>query len=203
MSEVYVLVTAAASPVTVAEAKNYMRLPASGFIVDDEVIQFLIDAATQYGEDYTGRAFRVRSWRLLLDALSNPIVLNRDPVSEATTAATVSQIIDGSFVEIESDAYPDSTFYLVKGVQTSSIYLTDGDAWPTDADTRQQAYKVEFSEVAYTENSGAIESAIMRHVAHMYENRGDCDCGSASVARDTAKDSGVTTLYDTFRIARV
>lgn len=200
MSAVYSLVTVAAAPVTVAEAKVYMRLPSS-FTTDDTMIQFLIDAATAYGEDYTGRAFRARDWLLLLDALTNPIVLDKDPVDAATVE--VFQIISGSFVEIEVGAYPDSTFYTVKRTQCSETFLTDGDSWPTDADTREQAYKVEFSEIVYNQNPGAIETGVMRHTAYMYENRGDCDCGSASVARDTGKESGVTTLYDTFRISRV
>ena len=41
---------------------------------------------------------------------------------------------------------------------------------------------------------------ILRHVAYLYENRGDCDPSSAA---SSAKLSGATFLYDPFRVARI
>ena len=70
MTQFYELISEAASPVDLATMKSYMKVTSTS---DDVLIQQLIDSATQWGENYTGRDFRVKSWRVFLDGFNSVI----------------------------------------------------------------------------------------------------------------------------------
>jgi len=57
----------AQEPVTLADAKNHLRIDAD-ITQDDALIQMLITAARIYGETLTGRSFITQQWRMVLDA---------------------------------------------------------------------------------------------------------------------------------------
>ncbi len=183
---VYEFVSKEASPVNPATMKTYMKVTTAA---DDTVIQAMIDAATEWGEKYTGRDFRKKVWLLLLDCFTDRIELRRDPVN---TVTTVEHLVSASFVTVDAAVY-----YLKKLTQSSEILLNVDQSWPTDTDEREQAIKITFETKGYRCQDSII-SAIERHVAFWYRNRGDCsDCGKA------AEGSGVTSIYDQFRISRV
>ena len=148
----------------------------------------MIDSATEYGESYTGRAFRVQTWTLLIDSFANRIVLNRNPID---TITTVKYILSGTLTTIASTVY-----YLKKGVQCAEVLLREDQDWPTDLDEIEHGIEVIFTTVAYR-NISQIKDALYRHIAYLYANRGDCDTKSAG------KASGADAIYDQFRIARV
>ena len=54
-------------PISVAEAKNHLRLD-SDLVDDDALINILISSARRYGEMLTGRSWITQKWRLQLDA---------------------------------------------------------------------------------------------------------------------------------------
>jgi uncharacterized phiE125 gp8 family phage protein len=190
MVQVYELVSQAASPVTLADMRLYLKIP-TAMTADDALIQILIDAATEYGEKYTGRDFRVKSHKLLIDKFAARICLRRSPVNSITT---VQYLVSSVLTTIASTVY-----YLKKGPQFSEILLQDGQAWPTDIDEREQAIEIEFATVAA--NCGnAIKTAIHKWVAFAYVNRGDCDCQDETTI---GKQSGADFIYGQFRIARV
>lgn len=183
---VYQRISAEASPVTLAVMKDYLKKTATA---DDALIQSMIDAATEFGEKYTGRDFRAITWDLLLDRFTDRIELRRDPVA---SVATVKRLVSGTLVSVAS-----TVFYLKKLVQSSEILLNEDQEWPDDADDREQVIEIRFVTKGYQCQESIIE-AIQRHVAFWYRNRGDCPgVGSA------AKLSGVTIIYDQFRISRV
>lgn len=186
MTAVYQLLTKAASPIKLAETKSYLKIKNSS---DDTVIKDLITAATIWGENYVGRDFRVKTWKLLLDAFADRITLRRDPVASITT---VKYLVSDVLTTVTS-----STYYLKKLVTCSEIILADSQSWPTDIDDREQAIEIEFATSAYFQQE-EIKRAVIRHVAFMYENRGDCDD-----LEDGAKKSGVTDIYDQFRVERI
>jgi len=188
-SEVYVFVSQVASPVLLADMKSYLKVSNT---IDDILIQVMIDASTKWGEKYTGRDFRAITWNLLMDCFpaNDRILLKRDPVN---TITSVKHLVS----DVETTV-PSTDYYLKKNTQNSEILLFEDKSWPTDTDNREQAITVEFVTKAF--NCGDnIESAIKRHVAHWYYNRGDCgdDCESA------AQLSGVKSIYGQFRITRV
>lgn len=103
------IVTAAAEePITLAEAKNFLRVDHSD---DDDLINALITASRQMCEQYTRRIlvsttideyfdkFPHNSW----DNLSNLIYLSRGPVASITSVKYVDEI--GSEVTLTSDQY--------------------------------------------------------------------------------------------------
>lgn len=92
------IVTAAASePITLAEAKNFLRVDTSD---DDDLINVLITAARQLCEEYTRRIlvtstideyfdqFPKNKW----NGLSNVIYLSRGPVASVTSVKYVDEI---------------------------------------------------------------------------------------------------------------
>lgn len=188
MSAVYELVSAAAAPVVLADMKTYMSIT---FSTHDDLIQELIDSATEYGEKYTTRDFRVKSWRVLLDEFEDRICLRRSPVDSITT---VKHLVSDVLTLV-----PNTVYYLKKSTQFSEILLQDGQTWPTDTDLREQAIEIVFATVAY--NCGnSISIAIKRWVSFAYANRGDCDCQDPSTI---GKLSGADSIYNQFRIERI
>jgi len=68
------LVAPSVEPVTLAEAKNHLRVDAD-LTADDALITMLIAAARAYAETYTGRSFITQQWRLVLDSFPGPSLL--------------------------------------------------------------------------------------------------------------------------------
>lgn len=186
MSDLYVLKTPGTVPVPLAEMKAYMKVTSSS---DDDLITSMLSLATTWGENYTGREFRANTWTLLKDAFEDRICIRRSPVD---TITSVKHLVSASLVTVA-----DSVYYLKDSTQFSEILLNEDQVWPTDTDNREQVIEIEFVTKAYRDID-AIKTAIKRHVAFWYQNRGDCaDCDAA------AKGSGVDLIYDQFRISRV
>jgi len=191
----YEQLTAGPAPVTLADMKCYLKVTGT---TDDALIQSVIDAATEFGERYTSRDFRVKTWRLLLDCFTDRIVLKRSLIA---VVDSIEYLKDDVFTAV---AVADT--YLKTQRQESVLLLLSGESYPTDVDDREQAIKIEFTTEAF-ECQDSIKAAIRRHVAFVYENRGDCmdssgsgDCGCGA---DTAAQSGALAIYDQFRISRV
>lgn len=193
MTDVYELVTPGTVPVLLAEMKTYMKVTSSS---DDALITSMLSAATTWGENYTGREFRANIWKLLKDVFQDRIRLARAPIASVTS---VEHLVSAALVPVAS-----SVFYLKKSHQFSEILLNEDQVWPTDTDDREQVVEIVFLTESYRDTD-AIKEAIKRHVAFWYKNRGDCGgSGSAGCScGDAAKGSGVTMIYDQFRIDRV
>lgn len=183
---VYQQVSVEASPVSLTVMKRYLKITTTA---DDELIQSMIDAATEWGEKYTGRDFRAITWDLLLDRFTDRIELRRDPVD---TITSVKHLVSGSLVTV-----PAATYYLKKLVQSSEILLNEDQEWPTDTDNREQVIEIQFVTKGFRCQESIID-AIERHVAFWYRNRGDCPD-----VKGSAEKAGVTVIYNQFRISRV
>lgn len=186
MSDLYVLKTAGTVPVSLDDMKAYMKVTSSS---DDALITSMLAAATTWGENYTGREFRANTWTLLTDEFVDRMCVQRAPVASITSIKhLVADVLD---------TVATSVYYLKKNLQYAEVLLKEDQSWPTDTDDREQAIEIEFVTETYRDID-AVATAIKNHVAHWYSNRGDCaDCASA------AKGSGVTLIYDQFRIDRV
>lgn len=87
------LITAPASPVlTLTEAKAHLRVVTSD---DDTIITDYVAAATNYAEEFTGRAFIDQTWDLYLDAFP-------------TTGELQIKIPKPPLIEVLSVSYDDS-----------------------------------------------------------------------------------------------
>lgn len=192
MTAFYDLTSAGSDPVSLADMKTYLKVPGSA---DDTLITALITVATEYGEKYTGREFRANTWKLLLDAFSTRIVLNRMPVDSITSVKYLKATVLTAVV--------DSTYYLKELVSCAQILLNVDKEWPTDIDEREQGVEIIFDTKKYTRSDKMIDLAIKTHVAYVYYNRGDCPSDAPGAIFATGKKSGADSLYNTFRISRV
>lgn len=183
---VYRQVSALDPPVSLAVMKGYLKITATA---DDALIQSMIDAATEWGEKYTGRDFRAVTWDLLLDRFTDRIELRRDPVA---SIVSVKHLVSGALVTVPSD-----TYYLKKLTQCSEVLLSENKAWPTDTDNREQVIEIQFVTEGYRCHKSII-GAIESHVAYWYRNRGDCPDVTLAAER-----ASVTIIYNQFRISRV
>lgn len=120
------LVDATVEPLTVAEAKQYLRLETDA---DDSLIQDLISAARMVCEGLCDRSFVTTTWRLTLDYL--PL---------ATIGGTIGPAVFGFSWPTGSRAFDDgsimlpmpplislqSILYLDQGGTTRSLDVSDG-----------------------------------------------------------------------------
>jgi uncharacterized phiE125 gp8 family phage protein len=183
---VYNQISADASPLLLDAMKSYLKISTT---TDDTLIQSMIDAATLWGENYTGRDFRAITYQLLLDVFTDRIELKRSPIASVTT---VEYLVDDSLVTVSADVY-----YLKQLVQSSEILLNEDQEWPTDGDDREQIIDITFVTEGYFQQDLIID-ALKRIVAFWYRNRGDC-----RDSREAATQTGATIMLDQFRISRV
>ena len=193
MSQVYVRTAEGDSPVKIDEARDHLRLHSDD---DDDLVSPIILAALDAVESYTRRDFRANTYELLLDEFTDRICLRRDVVDT----------IDGitRLVATVVTTVPTTVYYLKRGVQASEILLQDEQTWPTDVDVREQAIVVTFTTKAHGRLESA-KSAILRLVAHLYENRGDCAVitSGGTAALDVVRASGAGAILDQFRVSKV
>lgn len=182
---VYQLKTAGISPLSLADAKTYLKVSSN---LDDDLIQSLIDTATEWGQKYTGREFTNNTWLALMNCFTDRINLRRDPVDVINS---ITYLVSAVITTVATD-----THYLVKNNQTSDIVLEEGKQWPTNGDSKENSYVVDFTTKEYY-CTNEILTSLQRHVSYMYSNRGDCDTKSA------AQSSGVDLIYNQFRITRI
>ncbi len=181
----YELTTAGTSPLSLADAKSWLKVTSSA---DDALLQVLIDACTEYGQKYTAREFTDNNYTLLIDCLADRIRLTRNPID---TITSIEHLLAGVFTLI-----PSTDYYKKDLTQWVEILLEDTKSWPTNTDDKEHAIRIIFMTKAY--NCGnLIEQALKLHVAYWYSNRGDCDCESS------AQLSGADGLYSTIRIPRI
>jgi uncharacterized phiE125 gp8 family phage protein len=104
----------AAEPLTVAEAKNHLRID-SDITQDDALIGILISAARKYGEMVTGRSWITQQWRMVLDGfysndygiieLDRGIVQSVDSITYLDTSS-VSRAMDLSVLAKDFTSMP-------------------------------------------------------------------------------------------------
>lgn len=184
---VYVPVTFGSPSIDLSRAKEHLRVENAA---EDDFINHLVEVATQVGETHTRRSFRVTTWRLLLDEFSDPICIRRHPVA---SVISVKRLVSGVLTTVTSTVY-----WLKQLEQGAEIRLMPNMTWPSDQDERQQAIEVEFVTGVHPRIEVA-EAGILRVLAHLYENRGDCDL-PAPLLLDKA---GATMMFDQLRVVRV
>jgi uncharacterized phiE125 gp8 family phage protein len=164
-------------PLTIEEVKNFLRIDDSCF--NDE-IAILIDTITNKAEQITGRDLLNKTYKGFLDHFPNgcypPYYYNNSPIqiqkSKLQSITSIQYLKDNILTTFNSTKY-----YFDKKQEYSSIYLIDGESYPTDVDRRKQAVEITF--VAGYGGSPCnippdLKSAMLRHAALLFENRGDC-----------------------------
>ena len=178
-------------PVDLATIKECLKLP-SGPGPEDDYLTLLLNASTLAIENYMGRReIRANTWTVLQDCFASRIPLLRDPVASVTSVERV--------VATVLTAVTASDYVLKQSQQYSEILIAPDASWPTDQDDGEHQIKIVFVTTAHRFTDMA-RAAIKRHVAFMYENRGDCDPAGSS---DSLKASGALGLLASARIQKV
>lgn len=166
------LVAPATEPVTVAEAKAWLRIDGSD---DDASIAGLIAAARARIERATGRLMVEQTVELRLPAFSAALVLPRSPVSEIMSVKYVDEA--GELQTLDADTYIADL-----ADEAPSITPAYGLTWPS---TRVQAGAVIITAVCgygdATEVPADLKHAVSLLVADAYANREGQSVASAAV----------------------
>ena len=183
-----ITVPPAGQPVTLAEARAQLRID-SDLTSEDTLISDLISAAVMAGERKTGRLFAAQTVQYRFSTLwaSNrvpyPYVdILRAPVNSVTAASVKS---GGSDVDVLS-----SVELLASGGYPRVFYYSDAAGTVPDDETAFP-YSLTFT-AGYATIPGDIKTAILSHVAYLYENRGDV----ASVRAEGTTLSAAVTAVD-------
>jgi uncharacterized phiE125 gp8 family phage protein len=165
-------------PITLADARLHLKLDASGSPAshpDDELVRALMQAAREWCEDYTRRAFVQRTVRLNLDRFPEyigDIELWSPPVASVTGITYLDE--DGA-----SQTLATSVYTVDLDVLPPRITLKLGQAWPATADL-PQAVKVTYlagyapttSPADYRANVPAsVKAAMKLIIGDLYQNR--------------------------------
>lgn len=167
----------AAEPFTRAEAKLHLRIDTDQ-TADDELIDALLQAAREDGEDFTNRCFVWSTWELKLDEFPTggemEIVLPRPPLIRVNNITYVDA--DGATQTLGSDNYQ-----VDDRAEPAVIRPAYSKTWPQ---TRDVMGAVTVSYVAgypvseagspadYTGNVPAAAKAAMKLIlGHLYSNR--------------------------------
>lgn len=168
------LVTAPAlSPVTLTEAKSYLRVDADD---DDARIEQLIRAVTRKAEEFTRRAFLTQTWELSFDsAPPNRIEIPRPPL--------LSIVSIKSYDEAGTEAVFDlNNIWVDKRSTPGRIALKEGVEWPTELrpiDSIVIQFIAGYGTKPENVDDG-IREGILRGVATLYAAREDAIIGTVA-----------------------
>lgn len=151
------------SVITLEEAKAQARVEVDE---DDELIQSYIDAATEFAEYETGRAFLEQQWEMVLDrfprepdfCMPKPPLISIDEISYLSPAG--------------EEAVWDADNYRVIAGDEGRVLLRSGSLYPSIT-VEGSAVSIRFT-AGYGDHDripAGIRSAIRMLVAEMYENR--------------------------------
>ncbi|WP_373047183.1 head-tail connector protein [Vulgatibacter sp.] len=162
------VVNAGASPVTLQEAKDYLRVDGAD---EDSTIQRLIDSAVEYSQEYTGRQLCTATLRLVLDAFpcGRELELPRAPLRSVTSVQYYDEA--GQLQTLEAAAYHEDTVTM-----PGRLVLAAGQSWPA-TQCRPGAVRIDF-EAGHGEAAAVparIRSAILVELENGYRERGDRD----------------------------
>lgn len=146
-------------PVSLAEAKAHCRVEDAA---EDATLNGLIAAATDYVEQYTGKAIIAQTWRLTLDEFSDSILLPKNPVQSVSSFQYNDT--QGVLQTLSADDYTadlaSDPAWIVINANTQLPDLADG------------VNMVQISFIAgYTTVPPSIKHAILMLVAQWYDNR--------------------------------
>ncbi len=173
---------ATAEILSLAEVKNYLKVDDT---TDDTLIGILINTAISYAEKYMGIDLLETVWENYRDDIEQDLTLRR---AKFLSVSGIQYMHDGSYNLVDSDDYQIAGNGVYGKVERISL--------PESYDDHPEAIKIVFktgfgatgSDVPYD-----IKTALMSHIACLYENRGDC---SASDNIPTAS----RLIYSNYRV---
>ena len=175
------------NPVTLAEAKDYLRLEATSPADPGTGLSAMITAATEWAEGITRRAFIQQTWALTLDAF--PIGAIRTPLGRLLAVRNIKYLEPaGTTITLTGpgSSPPGSAYREALGSDQAGLILPSWNtAWPETRDDEPEAVIVSFDAgygPAASDVPGAIKQAILYRLADLYEHRGSQDGAWTGIA---------------------
>jgi len=163
------LITGPASePITLAEAKEHIRVE-TDFTADDDLITNLIIAAREYCEGFQNIAYITQTWELVLDKfpVKDYIQLPRPPLQSVTSV----KYKDYEGTETTLDA---SKYIVDTDNEPGNVVLAYNESWPSFTPYPTGAVRVRFV-AGYGDEAAnvpqKVKQAIHLLMGHWYENR--------------------------------
>lgn len=149
---------------------------------EDDLLEYLIVAATEYAENFTGRALITQTWTGYLDSFpSGDEIIMPLPTLQSITSIKYREYdweTDDEWEEVDSDDYIDSITGML-----GKIVLAYGASWPSYTEYPVDAVAIEFV-CGYGAAASAVPESIRRAIllraATLYEYREDLISGVAA-----------------------
>jgi uncharacterized phiE125 gp8 family phage protein len=195
-----------AEPVTLGEAKVFLRMESTDSTAEDGLIEDFISVARRRAETITGRTLVTSSYSLFLDrfeSINHVIELPLPPLSTVSADVVITYVKDttaGDTTTIGSTVFtvdPDS--------EPGRIYPTFDNEWPADIRDQRKAVTIQFA-AGYTAANPVptgILNWIKMDVAGMYENRDPLVQGTGRQSITVLPRSNVDGLLDRYTIISV
>ena len=194
-----VITAVATEPITRAEAKLHLGLDdISGSHPDDAIVDALITAARQYGEQYTKRALAEQILEASLDEFpeyeNDRIDLPRPPVASITSVKYTDT--SGTEQTISGSAYALSPYG-----ESRSVAPTSGNYWPATQDIPDAVriryvagYAATGAGAEYTVLPKAVRQGLLMHISLTYTRNVYTPAERESMEK--ARDSLLNTIKD-------
>jgi hypothetical protein len=189
MATTKLLVPPAETPVTVAEAKDYLRVDGN---LEDGRIDTMIKAATQRLEEFCDQKFISQTWAQYLDTWPTRARniwwdgVRELPISELYAGAGEIELLIGpvqSITEFNTYAddgvaqlFPSSNYIFDNSGTFGRIALPLGGVWPTTILRKLNGIEIKMIcgiASAASDVPSSLKQAVLELVAHLYEHRGD------------------------------
>ncbi|RMF08909.1 MAG: hypothetical protein D6763_08960 [Alphaproteobacteria bacterium] len=175
-------------PVTIAEARAYLRLDGDD---DNAVVAACIMAARQACESYTGRSLISQTWQLYLDRWPEGAIILPRPPLQSVTSITVYDADGGATALDLGDFWVDSAAAPARLLaKSATVLLQPGRRLGGIEITYDAGYGDSWNDVPQ-----ALRQGILMAVANFYEHR----------AADSAAGlpAPIAALWQPYRVVRL
>lgn len=165
------VVPPASRPITLQEAKAHARVELD-FEEDDLLIDGLINTALDFAETYTQRAIVAQTWDLMLDGFPSDCRHIEIPRPPLQAIQSITYLDAGGNEQVWSAEHYRVVAPVGPTAPQGLVLLKSGAAWPR-ALAEPMSVTIRF-EAGYGDEDAApqqIKTALLTHVAEMYENR--------------------------------
>ena len=155
--------------VPLSEMKQWLRVSSNS---DDILIKSLIDSGVELAEKYMGRDILTTQYENYRESFYEDLTLRRGAFQSLDS---IEYLVDGSYQTLNSSEYTIT----IGGIFGIVCDIKNVPGTDCDCNAVKITFKTGFGDDP-SDVPESIKTAIKMYVSYLYENRGDCDCGTES-----------------------